>query len=135
MRAQRLSRSLTDRALGGVCGGLGAVIGISAWWIRAAFILLTVSTSGTGALLYLALWLLLPAQRLAALPTGRDHVQVRALHVETVLLIGVVLVAAGLLALARNLDVLSADLGAIWAPLIVIAFGLIFLVKQLRRTV
>jgi len=134
MRAQRLSRSLTDRVLGGVCGGLGAVIGISAWWIRAAFVVLSVFTAGIGALLYLALWLLLPAQRLATLPTGRDHVQVAALQVETVLLIGVVLVAAGLIVLALKLDVLSADIGAIWAPLIAIGFGLVFLVKQLRRT-
>lgn len=135
MRAQRLSRSLTDRVLGGVCGGVGAVIGISAWWIRAAVVLLTLATSGIGALLYLALWLLLPAERLAALPAGRDHAQARALRVETVLLIGVILVTVGLLVLAYNLDVFSADLGAIWAPLTAIALGLMFLVKQLRRTV
>lgn len=134
MRAQRLTRSLTDRVLGGVCGGLAGLIGINAWWVRAAFAILGVFTLGTGALVYLALWYLLPPQRLAALPTGRDHVQMRALHLETVILLGVAVIAIGLLVLARNLGVLTANESDIFAPLVVIAFGLVFLVKQLRRT-
>ena len=134
MSAQRLSRSLTDRVLGGVCGGIAALIGISAWWVRAAFAALGAFTLGTGALVYLALWFLIPPQRLASLPTGRDHVQMRALHVETVILIGVAVIAIGMLVLARNLGVLITSEGDIFAPVVVIAFGLVFLVKQLRRT-
>lgn len=134
MRAQRLTRSLTDRVLGGVCGGIAGLIGINAWWVRAAFAALGAFTLGTGALIYLALWLLIPPQRLASIPTGRDHVQMRAVQRETVILLGVAVIAIGLIVLARNLGVLITSEGDIFAPVVVIAFGLVFLVKQLRRT-
>jgi len=134
MEAQRLTRSLTDRVLGGVCGGIAALIGINAWWVRAAFAILGAFTGGTGILIYLALWFLTPPQRFAALPSGGDHKQMRAVHVETLILLGVVVIAIGLLVLARNLDVLMANEGDIFAPLVLIAFGLVFLVKQVRRT-
>jgi phage shock protein PspC (stress-responsive transcriptional regulator) len=134
MRAQRLTRSLTDRVLGGVCGGIAALIGINAWWVRAAFAAVVGFTLGTGALIYLALWLLIPPQRLASIPTGRDHVQMRAVQRETVILLGVAVIAIGLIVLARNLGVLITSEGDIFAPVVVIAFGLVFLVKQLRRT-
>ena len=70
MRTQRLTRSLTDRTLGGVCGGLGAYVGINPWWVRALFVILGVFTAGTGLLLYVALWLVLPPQSLADIPAG-----------------------------------------------------------------
>ena len=134
MRAQRLTRSLTDRVLGGVCGGIAALIGINAWWVRGACAILGAFPLETGVLISLGLWSLIPPQRLAALPTGRDHVQMRTVHRETVILLGVAVIAIGLLVLARNLGLLVANENDIFAPLVVIAFGLVFLVKQLRRT-
>lgn len=56
----RLRRSTTDRWLGGVCGGLGAASGIKAWIWRLLFALLLVF-GGTGLLLYLLLWIFVPA--------------------------------------------------------------------------
>lgn len=133
MSTQRLWRSMTDRVLGGVCGGLAAVIGISAWWLRAAFAILGVFTAGTGALIYLALWLLIPAQRLATVPLGRSQGYARSSQLEAIVLIGVAVIAMGLIVLVRNLDVLSIGSADMFWPVVVIAFGLIFLVKQLRR--
>lgn len=58
-------RSFTDRVLGGVCGGLGALLPLNAWWFRAAFALLAVLTTGAFAALYLLLWWLLPQESLS----------------------------------------------------------------------
>jgi phage shock protein PspC (stress-responsive transcriptional regulator) len=54
-----LRRSRTDRWLGGVCGGLAPATGLPAWVCRLAFALLLVC-GGTGLLLYVLLWILLP---------------------------------------------------------------------------
>jgi phage shock protein C len=57
----RLFRSKTDRYLGGVCGGLGKYLGFDATVIRLVFLLLIFGT-GWGVLLYIALWILVPAE-------------------------------------------------------------------------
>jgi phage shock protein PspC (stress-responsive transcriptional regulator) len=62
-------RSFTDRVLGGVCGGLGALLPLNPWWFRTIFLILTIITAGAFALLYVALWMLLPQETLA----GRQH--------------------------------------------------------------
>jgi phage shock protein PspC (stress-responsive transcriptional regulator) len=62
-------RSFTDRVLGGVCGGLAAVLPIGVWWLRGLFALLAVVTLGAWVLLYLGLWLALPQQS----PVGRQR--------------------------------------------------------------
>jgi phage shock protein PspC (stress-responsive transcriptional regulator) len=55
-----LHRSRHDRWLGGVCGGITQVTGVATWFWRFVFVLLA-SFAGTGVLLYLLAWLLLPA--------------------------------------------------------------------------
>lgn len=131
MRSRWLTRSLTDRVWGGVCGGLGIYLGLNPWWVRAAFIILGVFTAGTGVLIYLALWLILPPETLADLSLHERRVT----NAETVILIGGVVIAMGLIVLARNLDVLAGENGDAFVPLVIIVFGLTLLVKQLRRTV
>jgi phage shock protein PspC (stress-responsive transcriptional regulator) len=54
-----LRRSRTDSWLGGVCGGLAPAIGVPSWLVRLVFGLLVVC-GGTGLLLYVLLWILLP---------------------------------------------------------------------------
>lgn len=46
--------------LGGVCGGLAAYLGISSTIVRAVFVVAFLF-AGSGALLYLLLWLIMPA--------------------------------------------------------------------------
>jgi phage shock protein C len=57
----RLYRSKTDRFLGGVCGGLGKYLGFDPTIVRLVFLLLIFGT-GWGVILYIALWILLPAE-------------------------------------------------------------------------
>ena len=54
-----LCRSRADRWLGGVCGGLGRATGVASWIWRLVFVL-SVLCAGTGLLVYLLMWLLLP---------------------------------------------------------------------------
>lgn len=54
-------RSLTNRILGGVCGGLERMTRLSGWLWRLLFVVLTLVTMGGAAGLYLALWWLAPA--------------------------------------------------------------------------
>ena len=132
MKSQRLTRSLTDRILGGVCGGLGSYLGVDAWWVRVTFMVLGLFTAGTGILIYLALWYILPPQTLADIPRDTSR-RSRMTNPETVILIGGAVIVMGLVVLARNLGVLSGENGDAFLPLAVIVFGFMLLVKQLWR--
>lgn len=55
-----LYRHPTDRFIGGVCGGIGELIGMDANLVRLLWIIATLLTGGGGILAYIALWMLLP---------------------------------------------------------------------------
>ena len=57
---QTLTRSTSDKKLGGVSGGLGAYLGVDPLLIRIGFVV-TALTSGIGLLAYLAMLILVPA--------------------------------------------------------------------------
>ncbi len=61
---REFKRSLTDRWIGGVCGGLDNVTGIPAWTWRILFVLLAL-LHGVGIALYLLLWIFVPLEKLA----------------------------------------------------------------------
>jgi len=64
-----LRRSVSDRWLGGVCGGLAQTTGVAGWLWRLGFVLMLLC-AGSGALLYLLLWLLLPSEERPAPVSG-----------------------------------------------------------------
>ena len=55
MPLPRLARSADDRLIAGVCGGIGAALGVDANLVRFVFALLALA-GGAGILLYFALW-------------------------------------------------------------------------------
>lgn len=57
----RFHRSIDDRWIGGVCGGLGELSGIPSWSWRILFVL-TAFLHGLGLLMYLLLWIFVPKQ-------------------------------------------------------------------------
>jgi phage shock protein PspC (stress-responsive transcriptional regulator) len=61
MNNPKLYRSITDRMIGGVCGGLGVFLNIDPIFIRLLFILLLFG-SDFGFILYLLLWILVPEE-------------------------------------------------------------------------
>jgi phage shock protein C len=65
----RLTRSRTDRFIGGVCGGLGKYLGIDSTIVRLIFLVLMFG-NGIGVLIYFILWILLPVEGEPAPSTG-----------------------------------------------------------------
>jgi len=57
----RLHRSIDDRWIGGVCGGLGELSGIPSWSWRILFVL-TALLHGLGLVMYVLLWIFVPKQ-------------------------------------------------------------------------
>jgi phage shock protein C len=56
-----LRRSRNDRWLGGVCGGIARFTGAESWIWRLLFALLALC-AGTGVLVYVLMWILVPAE-------------------------------------------------------------------------
>ncbi len=57
-----LYRSTTDKVIGGVCGGLAEAFGIDAIIVRLIFLMAFVF-GGTGFVLYLILWIVIPTEK------------------------------------------------------------------------
>lgn len=57
---RRLSRSASDRVIGGVCGGLGRHTGLPSWAWRVIFCVATLY-AGAGLLFYVLLWIFIPS--------------------------------------------------------------------------
>lgn len=125
-RQTRVARSLVDRVLGGVCGGLGAYLGINPWWARALTVILTVLTGGVAALLYLILWWILPPDLTPNEPApGRD--------LGRLLLVGLLIALGGAVALARGLGLLTSPQGAdLFWPGVIVVVGLTLLWREWR---
>jgi phage shock protein PspC (stress-responsive transcriptional regulator) len=148
----KLYRSSTDKMLGGVCGGLGAYLGIDPVLIRLFFVLLTLG-GGSGIVIYMLMWILIPypdqgtAASAETIKAGADEISARAralgddmrvsLEGDTSrarLIIGAALVLLGLMFLGQNLRLtwlswLQFDL--LW-PLLLIAGGVALILRRMK---
>jgi phage shock protein PspC (stress-responsive transcriptional regulator)/uncharacterized integral membrane protein len=137
----KIYRSTTDRMIGGVCGGLGSYLAIDPVLIRLFFVLLTIA-GGSGVLIYLLLWIVIPAGEsgeLAADATVRTGAEEIADHArslgndmrtslqnrnpQTVLIIGALLVMMGLMFLVQNLHIgwlYWLNAGVLWPVLLIV---------------
>jgi phage shock protein PspC (stress-responsive transcriptional regulator) len=59
MQTKRLTRSNSNRMLGGVCGGLAEYFNIDPTLVRLAFVILTF-LPGPSFIVYLVLWVIMP---------------------------------------------------------------------------
>jgi phage shock protein PspC (stress-responsive transcriptional regulator) len=59
---KRLYRSKNERMLGGVCAGLGEHFDIDPTVIRLVWAVITVLSIGTGVLVYIIAWILIPEE-------------------------------------------------------------------------
>ncbi|KAB2902931.1 MAG: PspC domain-containing protein [Anaerolineae bacterium] len=132
MRLRRLSRNLIDRTFGGVCGGLGAYLGINSWWVRAAFIIFTFFSPLVSVILYLILWLAMPPQTIDEIPPGNPMRPGQA-RAETLIVLGTGIIFLGIVILAVTLGVLQGQRGDLLLTFVIIGLGLVLLVQQLRR--
>lgn len=63
-RVKELRRSIRNRKLFGVCGGLGDYFSVDATIVRLAFVVLVFASFGWGLLIYIALGILMPEEKL-----------------------------------------------------------------------
>ena len=142
--------------IAGVCGGLGKYFGVDATIVRLVFLLLLIF-GGSGFLLYLILWIVVPdEQRLGAAP--QDVVQANTQELAQSaqdfgksveqgvgsssgdvaqaaarngpLIFAAILIFLGVWFLLQNL--LRIDLGQLW-PVVLIVIGLALLIPVLRK--
>ena len=57
---KQLRRSRTNKMVAGVCGGLGEYLGIDPVVVRLVWTLATLLGFGTGLLIYLVAWIIIP---------------------------------------------------------------------------
>ncbi|MEV4310983.1 PspC domain-containing protein [Actinocrispum sp. NPDC049592] len=59
-QVRKLRRSRTDRMVAGVCGGWAQMLGVDAALLRILLVGATILGFGTGAILYLICWIVMP---------------------------------------------------------------------------
>ena len=146
MENVKLYRSVSNRMVGGVSGGLGAYLNIDPIFIRLLFVLIFFGTD-FGFILYLLLWILIPEEgkdygfkddsfsdRVKSM--GSDVQQaVTQPHPQSGLILGAgLIIIGGILFLDRlNFSWLSwMDFDILW-PLILIAGGIVLLIRARQK--
>ncbi|GGU46467.1 MULTISPECIES: PspC domain-containing protein [Lentzea] len=61
-QVKKLRRSRSDKMIAGVCGGVAKMIGVDAAILRIILVAATLLGFGTGAILYVAAWILMPEE-------------------------------------------------------------------------
>ncbi|WP_132118596.1 PspC domain-containing protein [Actinocrispum wychmicini] len=61
-QVRKLRRSRSDRMVAGVCGGWARMLGMDAALLRILLVAATILGLGTGAILYLICWVLMPEE-------------------------------------------------------------------------
>lgn len=121
-----MTRSFTDRVLGGVCGGIAASLRLNGWIIRAVFVGGVFLTSGAVLALYAALWLALPQQSLVKRRGGMGSTL--SVLLLTALIIGLwVAERGGVLTIATTSQ-------SLYLPALAVVLGLVYLLRQLRAS-
>lgn len=148
---KQLYRSESNRMIGGVAGGLGEYFDIDPTLVRLAFILLTLS-GGSGVLLYVVLWIIIPTQSSGQQAATHDTMKDNAKEVEakakqfakeaehvakgsdSKLWLGAVIVTIGAWLLLANFGFVNGWLMSrlLW-PLILIAIGVSVISRSNRH--
>lgn len=123
--------------LGGVAGGLAEYFEVDSTLIRLIFIILFFS-GGSGLLLYLVLWLIVPAKpgmKIADEKTIKENVEeikTKAKNVEpgrSRMAFGILLLVLGTILLLRNLGFFRIFVGKLW-PIVLVIIGIAILFRD-----
>lgn len=60
---KRLMRSVRERKIAGVCGGIANYLDLDPTIVRIAYILLTIFTAFAGGIAYIIMWMIMPEER------------------------------------------------------------------------
>jgi phage shock protein PspC (stress-responsive transcriptional regulator) len=113
---KHLYRSTTNRAVAGVCGGLGERFGVDVGVVRIAWLISIFLTLGVSLLIYLALAYLIPKEpaEVAAVKVVPASDLWQRLKENSTLLWAALLVMVGVVLLLNNFDLLPWRLEALW---------------------
>jgi phage shock protein C len=116
---KRLYRSTTNRAVAGVCAGLGERFGIDVGIVRIAWLASIFVTLGVSLLIYVALAFLIPKEpaEYAAIKQVPSTDLWQRLKENSMMLWAVLLVLVGALLLLNNFDLLPWRLETLWRTL------------------
>ena len=114
-----MRRDPANAVIAGVCAGIARRLGVDPAVTRVGFVVIAIGTSGIGALAYLLLWALMPAEAREAPPRRRRRR-------------GSWRIATGVGLLALSVLLIFRELGAWWSdalvwPLVLAAFGVTLL--------
>jgi phage shock protein C len=153
---KRLLRSRTDSMVGGVCGGLARYLGVDPTLVRLIFVLIALAP-GPGLLVYLALWIVIPAEDRPAGTTVEQNIQANAEEIaqrartfgsevrtaarepnpKATMIFGLALIGMGAIVLLQNLGLpwLWWVKGDILWPILLILVGLTLIWSRLKKGV
>jgi phage shock protein C len=121
---RRLTRSRTNRILGGVSAGLARYLGVDVILIRIAFVVLALAWGG-GVILYVIGWILIPEEEPGARPP--DPAPPIAPAESARLIVGVLLIAVGAILL---INFLVPGVSRYFWPLALIAIGVAIIAQS-----
>lgn len=99
---KRLYRSPTDKIIGGVCGGLGEYLSVDPVFVRLLAVILLLFSHGFGFVAYVISWIIIP-RRDPEVAVGYDRpMGEKPVSGWRLYLPGLILIAIGLLLLARD---------------------------------
>ncbi len=144
---KRLYRSVKDKMLGGVAGGLGEYFEIDSTIIRIIF-LVTLFIGGTGIVAYLILWVLVPQQifipNMVSADSGSQNTNIPKSDLvdnyfamkeekknKRSITLGIILIVFGMIFLADNF-LPRINFGDFW-PLLLIGIGIALLVNSKKN--
>lgn len=144
--SRQLYRSEANRVIGGVCGGIGEYFDIDPIFIRLIFLFLFFY-SGSGLLIYMILWLVLPSEhatkQMPSRTVRQNWKEMKSSAKDFVSdmksgsrtnnsrrIIGVVIIFFGVVFLLDNFNITAFDY--IWRfwPLLLVVFGLVILIRH-----
>jgi len=151
---KKIFRSQNDAWVGGVCGGLGDYLGVDSNLVRLFFVLLAIGGNGTGVLIYVLLWIILPREDQPRDATFQDTVRSGSAEIadraqamgedfremvnhpnpQAGLVVGAGLIIVGMVFLIENLHLPWLnwlDFDIIWPSLLILG-GLALLIRHLR---
>ena len=139
---RRLYRKTDERVIGGVAAGLAEYLAVEPSLVRIAFVIAALF-NGLGALIYLVMWLVVPAQGIEAkgddvIRANWDDMRAQASQLGKQIggggdgrsIFGVLLLAVGVLLFAR--EFIPAIPGNVMWPLALIGVGVYIMFRQTR---
>ncbi len=130
---RKIYRSKTNKIISGVCGGLGEYFNIDPAIIRLFWLVLAISTGGSGIITYIVCSLIIPEENDRVIYYDNDTTDNQATLKNSAIFIGVGLIIIGGFLLAKNifpqLSVPWYKIRKYW-PILLIIGGIYILYRQ-----